>query len=153
MIRLDRGVEPGKLPALRRTELDRFRPIFAAKGFDRKELGDRYTEVKSILWQRQLFKCCYCERLVTQLYNDVEHFRPKGRAMRGPGCTEEHGYFWLAFDPERPGRELQRPAERSPWRAALQALPRRSHRARPPKEEALSFRPLARHSLPQEPAA
>lgn len=85
MIRVDRGVEPGELPGIRRTELERFRAVFAAKGFDRKELGDRYTEVKRLLWNRQLFKCCYCEKICEDVGNDLEHYRPASR------------YWWLAW--------------------------------------------------------
>lgn len=32
-----------------------------------------------------------------QGYHDVEHYRPKGRADRRPGCPLTHGYWWLAY--------------------------------------------------------
>lgn len=85
MIRVWRGAEPDELPGIRRTESDRFRAIFAVRGFDRKELGTRYTEVKEVLWRRQELKCCYCEKLCEVVGNDLEHYRPASL------------YWWLAW--------------------------------------------------------
>jgi len=85
MIRVDRGPEPSELTAIRRDELVRFRAIFSSKGFDRNELGTRYTDVKELLWLRQHSKCCYCEKLCEVVGNDLEHYRPASR------------YWWLAW--------------------------------------------------------
>jgi hypothetical protein len=56
-----------------------------------------YQVVANELWAVQFFKCCYCEFKISKSYNDVEHYRPKGRANRKPGCVTTHGYWWLAF--------------------------------------------------------
>ena len=85
MIHLQRGAEPGELLEIRRTELDRFRAVFASKGFDRHELGKRYTEVKRYLWRQQDLKCCYCEKICEDVGSDLEHYRPASR------------YWWLAW--------------------------------------------------------
>ncbi|WNG41321.1 hypothetical protein F0U61_52235 [Archangium violaceum] len=85
MIRVHRGAEPSDLSELRRVERDRFRAVFASRGFDRRELGTRYTEVKTLLWQRQDAKCCYCEKLCEDVGSDLEHYRPASR------------YWWLAW--------------------------------------------------------
>ncbi|MCY1076462.1 hypothetical protein [Archangium lansingense] len=85
MIRVDRGAEPHELPEIRRNERDRFRVVFASRGFDRDALGTRYTEVKEILWRSQRFKCCYCEKLCEVAGNDLEHYRPASL------------YWWLAW--------------------------------------------------------
>lgn len=42
-------------------------------------------------------KCCYCESKEQSKRNDVEHYRPAGRAVRSPGSAATHGYWWLAF--------------------------------------------------------
>lgn len=49
------------------------------------------------LWKSQQYKCCYCELKIGKSFNDVEHYRPKGRSNRLPGCTKTEGYWWLAF--------------------------------------------------------
>lgn len=52
--------------------------------------------VKPELWARQHHKCCYCEHICQFGFHDVEHYRPKARAERGPGFST-HGYWWLAW--------------------------------------------------------
>lgn len=59
---------------------------------------DGYQVAANELWAVQYFKCCYCEVKISRSYNDVEHYRPKGRADRAPGCQLTHGYWWLAFN-------------------------------------------------------
>jgi uncharacterized protein (TIGR02646 family) len=85
VIRVDRGSEPAVLPAIRQAERDRVRPLFAATGFNRDQLGKGYSEVKSELWRRQHFKCCYCEKVCEDVGNDLEHFRPASL------------YWWLSW--------------------------------------------------------
>ena len=48
--------------------------------------------MKETLAKRQGYKCAFCESKEQIKRNDVEHFRPKLRANRLPGCTELHGY-------------------------------------------------------------
>ncbi|ATB44075.1 hypothetical protein CYFUS_009556 [Cystobacter fuscus] len=85
MIRIDRGPEPLELPDVRRDELERFRAIVLTSGYDRNQLGTRYTAVKEALWRRQELKCCYCEKVCENVGNDLEHYRPTSR------------YWWLAW--------------------------------------------------------
>jgi uncharacterized protein (TIGR02646 family) len=94
MIELDLGAEPGTLPPIREKELTKLRVMFAPTSDD---IPGSYREVAQILWERQEYKCCYCEKVVPRKFNDVEHYRPKGRANRTPGCTKTHGYWWLAY--------------------------------------------------------
>lgn len=96
MIRVLRGREPSGLARVRAVELPKLRKIARARPVTGDDVTG-YRVVAKDLWERQHEKCCYCEIKVTKSYNDVEHFRPKGRADRRPGCTEDHGYFWLAF--------------------------------------------------------
>lgn len=58
---------------------------------------DGYRVVAEMLWKAQHHKCCYCEKLIERCYSDVEHYRPKAQADRGPHHTATHGYWWLAF--------------------------------------------------------
>lgn len=96
MIRVYRGREPSSLQQVRKRELDKIRLLpGSTPGPDTKITG--YDVVKTTLWKSQHQKCCYCELRVVAQHNDVEHFRPKGRAERAPGSGEDHGYFWLAF--------------------------------------------------------
>jgi uncharacterized protein (TIGR02646 family) len=61
-----------------------------------KDIGTRYREIKPALARVQFGKCCYCEKFVESSQSDVEHFRPKARAKRGPGFPDD-GYWWLAW--------------------------------------------------------
>jgi len=64
--------------------------------FDRDLYGA--PEVKQALRAAQHDKCCFCEsKLGHAQFGDVEHYRPKVRADRRPGCAASHGYWWLAF--------------------------------------------------------
>lgn len=96
MIRVDRGPEPGELPGKREQGLRRLRERSEREGS--LEPGDfQGYEVAAVpLFLAQGKKCCYCEKDFERAYNDVEHFRPKARAQRGPGFSE-HGYWWLAW--------------------------------------------------------
>lgn len=94
MINIRRGEEPKQLVDVRLTQLN----ILRALG--RAPISDEITGyrcVSTALWRAQFFKCCYCERKIPEKYHDVEHYRPKASASRAPGCTQKHGYWWLAF--------------------------------------------------------
>ena len=77
-------------------ELPKLRKIARRRALTSADITG-YKIVGEPLWRAQHFKCCYCEHKIKERYNDVEHYRPKGRANREPGCTEIHGYWWLAF--------------------------------------------------------
>lgn len=94
MIPVHRGAEPQNLEAVRAAKLAAYRLLGRAP---RADEIDGYRGVAVDLWRAQHFKCCYCEHKITSRFNDVEHYRPKGRAVRVPGCTHDHGYWWLAF--------------------------------------------------------
>jgi uncharacterized protein (TIGR02646 family) len=96
MIRLTRVSEPPELVDIRGRELRRIRGLgVVAPSSD--QVGDAYRAFASDLRSQQHFKCCYCEKPVEEGFNDVEHYRPKARADRHPGSTENHGYWWLAW--------------------------------------------------------
>lgn len=94
MIPIVRGNEPAALAPIRVTELAKLRAL--GRPIVSDDIGG-YRIVAESLWRIQHFKCCYCEGKVTVRYNDVEHYRPKARADRRPGCQRVHGYWWLAF--------------------------------------------------------
>lgn len=96
MIPIQRGPEPQALRDARSHRLAKLRAIAAAREPTAKDIHG-YAVVAHDLWTAQGHKCCYCESQVQRGHNDVEHFRPKGRADRTPGCTQTHGYGWLAF--------------------------------------------------------
>lgn len=64
-----------------------------------------FIKKKSHIWrafarylaQMSYGKCWYSESLDPQSFFDVDHFRPKGEAIREDGQKDE-GYPWLAFD-------------------------------------------------------
>lgn len=60
------------------------------------DIGTRYGLVKDALAEAQFGQCCYCEKPVEASHSDVEHVRPKTRAQRGPGFSDE-GYWWLTW--------------------------------------------------------
>lgn len=94
MIRVSRGAEPASLSQMRTTRLAELRRL----GRDPKSDDiDGYRIVCTDLWRVQHYKCCYCEKKTGTAFNDVEHYRPKARAIRRPGSPSEHGYWWLAF--------------------------------------------------------
>lgn len=99
MIRVQRGPEPAALVTVRSAELQRVRALVRSRHQPSSdELGTRYQVVAEALWRAQFFKCCYCESREQQRRNDVEHFRPKARAVRAPGSAASHGYWWLAWN-------------------------------------------------------
>jgi uncharacterized protein (TIGR02646 family) len=97
MIRVRRGKAPRQLAAIRQRELKRIRALLRRTPRAAIPLGKTYRVAARSLWRSQKMKCCYCE-LIEQLdQNDVEHFRPKSRAVRGPGFPDTPGYFWLSW--------------------------------------------------------
>lgn len=95
MIRVDRGTEPVELAAARALRL----PAVTAIAATREPASDEitgYNVAKPALVRAQGAKCCYCEQQVEGKYDDVEHFRPKAGAGRGPGFPTT-GYWWLAW--------------------------------------------------------
>jgi len=89
-----RGEEPEELRQVRGARV----PILKALG--RAPSSDEitgYQVVAEHLWRVQRYKCCYCEHKIKKGFHDVEHYRPKARADRSPGCPETHGYWWLAY--------------------------------------------------------
>jgi len=94
MIRISRGPEPEKLQDnrwvyLARAELDH--------GQGNSISFSGYDVAKHDLWNRQFKKCVFCEMpIVSPAGQPVEHFRPKGRAIREDGKQAE-GYWWLAW--------------------------------------------------------
>jgi uncharacterized protein (TIGR02646 family) len=93
VIPINRGEEPSTLKAVRKTQLAHLRRLHTISSHD----ITGYREVSDELWQAQHLKCCYCETIIGEGYNDVEHYRPKASANRTPGCADTHGYWWLAF--------------------------------------------------------
>jgi 5-methylcytosine-specific restriction endonuclease McrA len=96
MIRITRGPEPATLADVRQAELRRVRAIAARRAPTSDEVGTRYQFTKESLRESQHCKCCYCEHDCMLGFHDVEHYRPKARADRGPGLSD-HGYWWLAW--------------------------------------------------------
>lgn len=94
MIKIARHPEPAKLATTRTSQLIALRSL----GRDPTSNDiEGYRIVAEELWKAQHHKCCYCEIRIPKGYNDVEHYRPKAVADRTPGCSETHGYWWLAF--------------------------------------------------------
>jgi hypothetical protein len=93
VIPIVRGDEPEVLSEVRARELPKLARLKEPCSDD----ITGYQIAAEPLWKAQHYKCCYCEHEIKQHYNDVEHHRPKARADRRPGSTEEHGYWWLAF--------------------------------------------------------
>lgn len=94
MIHVQRGKEPKELKTVRNREL------LVLRSLGRMPTSDEikgYRVVSEDLWRKQHYKCCYCEQKIRKSYNDVEHYRPKARANRQPGCHADHGYWWLSF--------------------------------------------------------
>jgi hypothetical protein len=95
MIPIRRGREPDELADVRDKQLRKLR------GLGREPLSDDikgYDVVKGTLVRLQHHKCAWCEGPYREgPHDDVDHYRPKARANRSPGCTDTHGYWWLAF--------------------------------------------------------
>ncbi|WP_437280391.1 hypothetical protein WME90_07465 [Sorangium sp. So ce375] len=96
MIRVDRGPKPEGLEGVRKVEVKRLATLVREAPPKATDFGTKYNIVRRDLWKVQGRTCCYCERRIDRLYNDVEHFRPKTRAYRGRG-RPTHGYWWLAW--------------------------------------------------------
>jgi hypothetical protein len=94
MILISRGQEPANLKSLRTKKLADFSELNDAPNVDQLT---GYQIVKDELKKAQYWKCCYCEQKIGGQYNDLEHFRPKLRANRLPGCLQTNGYWWLAY--------------------------------------------------------
>ena len=94
MIRIVRGAEPATLSQIRAAKLAALRALGRPPVADDV---DGYRVVAGTLRKAQHYKCCYCEIKVQLAFNDVEHYRPKCSADRRPGCSQKHGYWWLAF--------------------------------------------------------
>ncbi len=104
MIRVDRALPDRdgaeNLAALEARALPAMRAIVAQHGRDpTQEEIERfdYRIAGTLLCRRQGLKCAYCEHPEQRKRNDVEHFRPKTRAQRGPSHPQTHGYWWLAW--------------------------------------------------------
>lgn len=95
MIRIDRGAEPAELAVARAARLSAVIAIAATREPASDEITG-YNVAKPALVRAQGAKCCYCEQQVEGKYDDVEHFRPKAGAVRGPGFPTT-GYWWLAW--------------------------------------------------------
>lgn len=104
MIRVDRGLPDRDgaegLAALEQHALTAMRTLRAQTGADPSadhiEAYD-YRIAGRLLWKRQGYLCAYCESMEQRKRNDVEHFRPKVRAQRGPTHPATRGYWWLAW--------------------------------------------------------
>lgn len=98
MIPVKRGPEPPELANIRSQALVKVRDL-AARGqpITQADIPSTYKKMAKPLIEQQHYKCCYCEHSITESYNDVEHYRPKARAVRLPGSKETHGYWWLAY--------------------------------------------------------
>lgn len=95
----DEGTAVG-LSALETRALTEMRRIVQTEGRDpngAEIAGFDYKIVGDLLCRRQGRKCAYCEHPEQRRKNDVEHFRPKGRADRGLFHSQSHGYWWLAW--------------------------------------------------------
>lgn len=81
------------------------RLIDAENDTDRKEIIDANPIWKDLfipLSRLSNGKCWYSEVLDVMSDRDIDHFRPKGRAINTDGIprASENGYWWLAYDYE-----------------------------------------------------
>lgn len=104
MILIQRTSAPAELATIQTTQLAKLRELIRTSG--REPISDeidgyRIPAICEKLLEMQGGKCCYCERHILEKFYDVEHYRPKTRAIRQntsrDGCDETHGYWWLAF--------------------------------------------------------
>jgi len=56
-----------------------------------------WRDLKSELKEVSFQKCWYCEGKTDRFDFHVDHYRPK-KLVKNKGCSEEIGYWWLAFD-------------------------------------------------------
>lgn len=150
MILVQRGTEPEALRRERLARLPELRRIAKTRQPTSKEITGYKDPAAGPLWRGQRFKCCYCEAQVPEGYNDVEHYRPKGRAVRLPGSTDVHGYWWLAFTWQNllfacPGCNRSRKKDQFPLAAGSVALVASQ---RPPgREQPLLIDPAAESAV------
>ena len=97
MIQLDRGAEPEPLKKIRIRELKRVKAIAQLRAPTSDDIGDAYQIARRTLWERQSYKCCFCEFKEQHDYNDVEHYRPKAEVLHARGGTSRPGYWWLSW--------------------------------------------------------
>ena len=98
MILINRGGEPAELKTLRKTKLADLRLLGREPTSDDiNGYRGKDNSIAKALCAAQYKKCCYCEAKINAQFNDVEHYRPKGSAIRTPGSNLMHGYWWLAF--------------------------------------------------------
>lgn len=98
MILIDRGQEPEELKTLRAKKLPELRALGREPTSDDiKGYRGKDDSIAKALSRAQRKKCCYCEQRLNTKFSHVEHYRPKGRATREPGCKLKHGYWWLAY--------------------------------------------------------
>ncbi len=103
MIRVRRADEPPGLAAVRSAELKRVRDALA-RGTDLEEIaiGQEYAgpghppAYKVLMWSTQHNKCAWCEQRGVVRNRDVEHYRPKKRALGRDGEVRS-GWWWLAW--------------------------------------------------------
>lgn len=150
MIRLSRDApEPLELEQARERHLARLRQLIKDTGKDPSSdeiHGYKAGCLAKRLWEAQHQKCCYCEKKIECGNEDVEHFRPKARADRSPGCPDTHGYWWLAYTWDnllfscRQCNNKPAKGDRFPLEAGSQAL--KPEQLPPGKEQALLIHPL-----------
>lgn len=100
MISFSRGNEPLELFAIRLDRLAALTKKFQTTGQHPTNDDINWKSmpaVRKALWERQQKKCCYCEDQICDSNEPLEHYRPKGKARRQPGCSDEHGYWWLTY--------------------------------------------------------
>ena len=98
MIPIERTLEPDALRDIRDSEVTRVEAKLAQGGKLTGDLvGKAYKPMTNELRRMQFEKCCYCEWREQADNNDVEHYRPKAEAIRGPAFLDTSGYWWLAW--------------------------------------------------------
>lgn len=100
MISFSRGDEPAELTDIRTRKLADLNKHYgdtAAHPTNTIIKWSSVAVVRKALWQSQRMKCCYCEEHIFDTHEPIEHHRPKSEAIRLPGCSEEHGYWWLTY--------------------------------------------------------
>ncbi len=94
MIRISRGSEP---VALRDERYFRLARAELAWRQDEPIDFSGYEVAKDSLWKAQNYKCAFCEMTCVTEGQPVEHYRPKGKAIRSDG-RQDAGYWWLAWN-------------------------------------------------------
>jgi len=94
LIRVHRGAEPDELRDERYVRRARAE-IAHATGQEIEFEG--YDCARLRLYEVQNSKCVYCEMQVLDKALPVEHFRPKGHAIRRDGAMDKDRYWWLSW--------------------------------------------------------